>query len=193
MAIANINGPGSQCYGWDVTQFRTDEEKAVFDQEVQWYRNHPGAFYDDGLLFFVPEMNLAHWGYPDDSIMKQKFFFVHMPWEDGLLGMNWTPFYEKIKKEFNWRCFKVDSPIDPKKERYIFYKFGMMPEEPMKSTIAEASLVRGEPFHFNEDTVEQGGIVYRNRKVWEIVNWELAFNDNTKPFEESLNSYQIMI
>lgn len=69
----------------------------------------------------------------------------------------------------------------------------MMPEEPMKSDIAETQIVRGEPFFFNESTVEQGGIVYRDRCVWETVNRELAFNDNTKPFEEALASYQIMI
>ena len=41
--------------------------------------------------------------------------------------------------------------------------------------------------------IVQGNITYRNRTLWETVNRELAFNDNTKPFEEAFASYNIDI
>ena len=110
MALAGIEGRDGTFYGWDVTQFKTEEEKAVLEVEKERFKQDPECFYDDGLIFFAPEMNLFPMKYPDDSIMKKKFFFVHMPWEDSKWGMNWTPFYEKVKAELNWRCFKVIAP-----------------------------------------------------------------------------------
>lgn len=189
MALAGLVGRDSNCYGWDVTQFKTEEEKAVLEQEVKRFRLNPDSFYDDGLIFFAPEMNLFPMKYPDDSIMKKKFFFVHMPWEDSKWGMNWTPFYEKVKTELNWRCFKVIAPRPYALPlvRYIFYKYGMMPDEPNRRDIPAS-------FHkFDKDAVVQGNITYRNRTLWETVNRELAFNDNTKPFEEAFASYNIDI
>lgn len=193
MAVANFTGKDSQCYGWDITQFKTEEERIVFNQEVRFFRESHCCFHNDGLIFFVPEMCLFPWNYPDDSIMKQKFFFVHMPWEDGMLGMNWTPFYDKVKTDLDWHCFRVFSPGSPEKDRYIFYKYGMMPDEPLISDIANTSLFRSEPFLYDKVAVEQGGIVYRNRAVWENINRELAFNNNTKSFEEALSSCKIYI
>lgn len=193
MAVANIYGKDSQCFGWDVTQFRTEEEKAILEYEIRYFREAPGAFYDDGLIFFVPEMVLFPWSYADDSIMKRKFFRVHMPWEDGRLGLNWTPFYEKVKNDLNWRCFKVFSPIDPERDRYIFYKLGIMPLEPRESDIGLVPLMRGDSFYFDKNTVEQGNIVYRNKTIWDKINRELAFQENTRPFEEALASFDILI
>ena len=66
-----------------------------------------------------------------------------------------------------------------------------MPVAPIPSDVYHS--LRGDPFFFDELSVEQGGIVYRDREIWKTVNSELAFNGNTKLFEEALASFCILI
>lgn len=193
MAVANICGNDSQYYGWDISQFNTDEEKVLLSKWIHYLKESWGAFSEDGLIYFVPEMVLAPWSWPNDDLMKQKVFFVHMPWEDGALGMNWTPFYERVRKEFNWRCFKVDPPYVSNNYRFVFYKYGMMPEEPTLSDIGIPGGRQLGHYFFDENTVEQGYIVYKNKEIWEEVNHAMASNDDYHPFLRAIENYQIMM
>lgn len=195
MAVVNFFGQDPQAYGWDITQFKTEEEKAVLEQEIRRLKTPWKAFNDDGLIFFAPEMNLGPWLYPDDSVMKQRFFFIYLPSETEPFKQNWLRFYERVKRDFDWRCFTVNNPntVD-QEERYVFYKHGVMPIEPNSvNTAEEYYLFLKEPYNFDTIAVEQGGILFKNRDLWQFINRELAFNDNTTPFIESLANHQIIM
>ena len=175
-----MTGADPQCYGWDKSQFQSREEIAILTGEVSWYREHEGAFNEDGLIFFVPEMNLRPWDYPKDSIMRRKFFRIHLPWEDGPLGMDWTKFYNRVKEEFGWRCFQPGAS----NSCYVFYKTGEMPDRP---------LPRSKVAFVDHIFLEQGGIYYWDMQVWENVNSALAFRNDNHPFLEGIANRQILL
>ena len=185
MAVSGIDGRDGNSYALDISQFKTDEEKVLLKEEIKKRKDYGGAFNEDGLIFFVPEMNLRLWEYPDTSPLKSKYFFMRMPLEDGQLGMNWTPFIQRVNKEYNWHHFTVKRPMCPYSNKDIFYKAGAMPVEPESTNV---SLIHQQQFE-----IEQGGIIYKNLDVWETVNKELAFNNNQQPFVDAVSKYDIMV
>ena len=185
MAVLGIDGRDGNSYALDISQFKTDEEKALLKEEIKKHKDYGGAFNEDGLIFFVPEMNLRLWEDPDTGPLKSKYFFVRMPWEDGQLGMNWTPFIQRVSKEFNWCHFTVKRPMCPYSNKDIIYKAGAMPVEPESTNV---SLIHQQQFE-----IEQGGIIYKNLDVWETVNKELSFNNNQQPFVDAVSKYDIMV
>lgn len=185
MAVLGIDGRDSNSYALDISQFKTDEEKELLKEEIKKRKDYGGTFNEDGLIFFVPEMCLRLWEYPDTSLVKSKYFRVRMPWEDGKLGMNWTPFITRVSNEYDWHHFTVQRPFWPNSTKEVFYKAGVMPEEP---ELTNKRLIFQHKFE-----VEQGEILYKNLDVWEEVNKELAFNNNKLPFVEAVCRCKIMV
>lgn len=190
MAVVVPYGKDAQTYGWDMTQFKTEEEKILLKHFIHYFRrncdpSYDDAVYEDGLILLIPEMIFAPWDWKPDSPFIKK----------GYRDFDY-------EKNFDWHHFDVLRP-DGYGYEYpipIYYKLGIMPRDPdpidinmfhfLTHPIIRADL--GWDVHCYYP-VMQGRILYEKRQIWEKANYELAFHDNPKYFKECVLNKKIHI
>ena len=184
MAVAEFYGMDPQAYGWDMTQFKTEEEKILLEGFVNYQveaskriqiPSYKAGLHEDGLILLIGEMNLVNW----DS----ESFFMKKAVRDF-----------NFKKKYDWRYFDVLDLDLRKKPIRIYYKLGIMPRDPDPIDISSRrkSIWAGWDAHYYQP-VTQGGILYKKRRIWEKVNFELAFHDNPKYFKECVLNRKILL
>ena len=188
MAVTEFYGADPQAYGWDMTQFKTEEEKILLKKFIHYFRNGDPPFRgadaavnEDGLILLIPEMNFAPWNWEPDCLFIKK----------GYRDFN-------FEKNFNWHHFDVLKPDYCKYPITIYYKLGIMPRVPdpinifHSRTRATIWAYLGWDAHYYQPVI-QGGILYKKRQIWEKANYELAFHDNPKYFKECVLNRKIFI
>ena len=169
MAVAYITGCNS--FYVDISRIKEPQSRIALQEEISWHKANGSGFHEDGHILLIPEMDVPNWNLPEDITAHR----ASSPEECApLSNAPWEPFREMISSEHGWHSFILNQPGGPL-SCVVLYKHGTMP--PKEPSPIETNII-------DVQAVEQGGIIYISKQIWEEVNRALAFNDDPQPLVE---------
>ena len=180
--------PNSGMYGLDISQIRTDEQREWLHSYFEWSKLAHSTVIGDGLIYMFPEMIVQPWDFEETHPMKGILFRIGTPSHVfPSINDKWEPFFGSVSKEYGWDHVEVF--LEGDKDVHFFYKKRRLPIEPTPFDIP-AGIYSGWE---QSESVEQGGIVFKNRMIWDDLNVRLAFCGRKKELINAVRDHDIIV
>lgn len=163
--VINANNKYCGWYAIDASLLSSDREREAFSHFINWSRKAGADYRYDGLICFATQFNCA----PQADALNP----LHGKWSPL-----WSPHCDGIQEvmsDCKWGHIHLGNRSNPMcwYDGHIFYKLEMMPTDPIF-----------DPNPSWPNAVEQGGIIYKEREIWDEVNRSLVLKNDSGPLRK---------